>query len=128
MNGLVAVWRAASATVMVMASYSPTSDGPGVPVMRPLLGSKLAQGGRFSALKVSLSPSGSLAAGLKLVRHADAGRGFASAEMVGAWLVVEGAGAGAGAGVGDGQNPVDPGGGTAASPATAVTEGQCNGR
>ena len=62
-NGWIAVWCVASATVIVTDSYEPTSLAAGVPMIRPLLASKVAQGGRLFAEKVSASPSTSSLSG-----------------------------------------------------------------
>jgi hypothetical protein len=62
-NGPVLASCEASATAIVIDSWMPTSFSPGVPVMRPLLGSMLAHGGRFPAVKRNASPSGSEATG-----------------------------------------------------------------
>ena len=55
-----------SLTAMLMAGYDPASLLPGVPLIVPLLASKAAQSGRLTMLKVSVSPSASLAVGVKL--------------------------------------------------------------
>ena len=49
-----------------MFEYVPTLPAPGVPDSVPVLLLKLSHAGRFATLKVSLSPSGSEAAGVKL--------------------------------------------------------------
>ncbi len=53
-----------SVTETLTFGYEPTWLAFGVPPMRPMLGLKLAQAGRFCTRKVSVLPSGSLALGL----------------------------------------------------------------
>lgn len=55
-----------SLTVNWILLYVPTSPAPGAPLRRPVEVLKLAQGGLLMMLKVSWSPSGSLAVGTKL--------------------------------------------------------------
>ena len=55
-----------SLTVIVIPLLVPTSVLPGVPLMAPLAVLKFAHGGRLVTLKVSGSPSASLAVGTKL--------------------------------------------------------------
>src|SRR6187431_690394 len=62
-NGAVTTLWVASATVIDMDSYTPSSVGPGVPLMRPLVESRLAQGGRLTAVNRSVSLSGSCVTG-----------------------------------------------------------------
>src|SRR6188472_4233488 len=58
-NGAVTTLWVASATVIDVDSYTPSSVGPGVPLMRPLVESRLAQRGRLTAVNRSVSLSGS---------------------------------------------------------------------
>ena len=55
-----------SLTVIVMPLVVPTSVLPGVPLMAPFALSKLAHEGRLVAVKLRVSPSASLAVGIKL--------------------------------------------------------------
>ena len=75
-----------SLTVIVMSGYTPASLNPGVPVIVPLLLLKLAQSGRLTMLKLRLSPSGSLAAGVNEYRLPSATLRVGDPLMVGAVL------------------------------------------
>ena len=55
-----------SLTLIVMLAYTPASPLPGVPNSAPVAVLKLAQAGRLLMLNVKLSPSASLASGVKL--------------------------------------------------------------
>ena len=55
-----------SVTLMMMFPYVPTWLAVGVPESRPVVGLNVAQEGRFWMLKVSTSPSASVAEGWKL--------------------------------------------------------------
>ena len=55
-----------SLTLIVILLVVPTSVLPGVPLIAPLVVLKLAQVGKLLTLKVRVSPSASLAVGVKL--------------------------------------------------------------
>ena len=55
-----------SLTVITMPEYVPTLAALGVPERVPLVLLKVSQAGRLATLKVSLSPSGSLAVGVNV--------------------------------------------------------------
>src|SRR5690606_37307074 len=65
-NGPKVALASPSLAVIVIPEKVPTCSASGVPEICPVLSSNTAHAGRFEAVNVSVSPSGSLAAGRKV--------------------------------------------------------------